>query len=252
MNRDPKFYRATVAAIFFSLLGLALGFWQLDRAAQKEALQAAMLAQTGKLPLGNAAVLALAAQGRMQENGVLYHPVHLTGVWLPSNTVYLDNRQMDAKVGFFVLTPLQLEPQGQVLMVQRGWVPRNFEAREQLPALQTPAGVVAVDGDIALVPSKLYAPGAPGEGPIRQNLDLDQYRSQTGLPLEAFTVRELGPPSQGLRRQWPVINFGIEKHYGYAFQWFALALLIAGLYLWFQFFRRPAAISQDIANHGPH
>ena len=250
MNRDPKFYRVTAAAIFFSLLGLALGFWQLDRAAQKEALQAAIHAQAGKTPLDNAEVFALAAQGRMQEIGVLYHPVRLTGRWLPDQTVYLDNRQMDAKVGFFVFTPLRLEPRGQVLMVQRGWVARNFEAREQLPQVQTPAGMVMLDGDIALAPSKLYAPGVPGEGPIRQNLDLDQYRNQTALPLEAFTVRESGPPSQGLRRQWPVINFGIEKHYGYAFQWFALALLIAGLYLWLQFFRRPAAISRDIANHG--
>ena len=252
MNRDPKFYLVTVAAVFFSLLGVALGFWQLDRAAQKEGLQAAMHAQVDKAPFINAEVLALADQGRMQESGVLYHPVRLSGSWLPDHTVYLDNRQMEAKVGFFVLTALRLEPQGQVLMVQRGWAPRNFEYREQLPEVQTPAGPVVIDGDIALAPSKLYAPGAPGEGTIRQNLDLDQYRSQTGLPLAAFTVRESGPPSQGLRRQWPVINFGIEKHYGYAFQWFALSLLIAGLYLWFQFFRRPAAIARNIASHGPH
>lgn len=251
MIRDPKFYRVSAAAFFFSILGLALGFWQLNRAAQKEGLQAAMQAQAGKTPLDNAQVLALAAQNRMQERGVLYHPVRLAGTWLPAHTVYLDNRQMEAKVGFFVLTPLRLEPQGQVLVVQRGWVPRNFEQREQLPEVQTPSGLVSVDGDIALAPSKLYAPGAPGEGPIRQNLDLDQYRSQTGLPLEAFTVRESGPPSQGLKRQWPVINFGIEKHYGYAFQWFALSVLIAALYLWFQFFRRPAVVPPDISNHGP-
>lgn len=251
MNRDGKFYRLTAAAVFFSLLGIALGFWQLDRAAQKEALQAAMQAQAGKAPLDNAAVIALASQGRMQESGVLYHPVRLQGNWLADKTVYLDNRQMQAKVGFYVLTPFRLEPQGQVLMIQRGWVPRNFAHREQLPDVQTPDGAVTVEGDIALAPSKLYAPGEPGEGPIRQNLDLEQYRRQTGLPLEAFTVRELGPPSQGLSRQWPVINFGIEKHYGYAFQWFALSLLITGLYLWFQFFRRAAATSRDIANHGP-
>ena len=252
MNRDRKFNRLTAATVFFSLLGVVLGFWQLDRAAQKEALQAAMQAQAGQAALDNAAVIALASQDRMQDSDVLYHPVRLQGRWLPEHTVYLDNRQMEAKVGFFVLTPLRLEPQGQVLMVQRGWVPRNFEHREQLPDVQTAAGVVTVQGHITLAPSKLYAPGAPGEGPIRQNLDLEQYRRQTGLSLQAFTVRESGPPSQGLRRQWPVVNFGIEKHYGYAFQWFALSTLIAGLYLWFQFFRRPAATSRDIANHGPH
>lgn len=250
MNINLKVYRVTAAAVFFSLLGLALGVWQLDRAAQKEALQAAMQAQAGKPPLDNVQVMVLAGQGRMHERGVLYHPVRLSGRWLSDQTVYLDNRQMEAKVGFFVLTPLRLEPQGQVVMVQRGWVPRNFQQREQVPEVQTPTGLVLVEGDIALAPSKLYAPGAPGEGPIRQNLDLDQYRIETGLPIEAFTVRESGPPSQGMRRQWPVINFGIEKHYGYAFQWFALSLLIAGLYLWFQFFRRPAVNAQDLANHG--
>lgn len=250
MNINLKVYRVTAAAVFFSLLGLALGVWQLDRAAQKEALQAAMQAQAGKPPLDNVQVMVLAGQGRMHERGVLYHPVRLSGRWLSDQTVYLDNRQMEAKVGFFVLTPLRLEPQGQVVMVQRGWVPRNFQQREQVPEVQTPAGLVLVEGDIALAPSKLYAPGAPGEGPIRQNLDLDQYRIETGLPIEAFTVRESGPPSQGMRRQWPVINFGIEKHYGYAFQWFALSLLIAGLYLWFQFFRRPAVNAQDLANDG--
>lgn len=250
MNINLKVYRVPAAAVFFSLLGLVLGVWQLDRAAQKEALQAAMQAQAGKPPLDNVQVMVLAGQGRMHERGVLYHPVRLSGRWLSDQTVYLDNRQMEAKVGFFVLTPLRLEPQGQVVMVQRGWVPRNFQQREQVPEVQTPVGLVLVEGDIALAPSKLYAPGAPGEGPIRQNLDLDQYRSQTGLPIEAFTVRESGPPSQGMRRQWPVINFGIEKHYGYAFQWFALSLLIAGLYLWFQFFRRPAVNAQDLANDG--
>ena len=250
MNIYLKVYRVPAAAVFFSLLGLVLGVWQLDRAAQKEALQAAMQAQAGKPPLDNVQVMVLAGQGRMHERGVLYHPVRLSGRWLSDQTVYLDNRQMEAKDGFFVLTPLRLEPQGQVVMVQRGWVPRNFQQREQVPEVQTPVGLVLVEGDIALAPSKLYAPGAPGEGPIRQNLDLDQYRSQTGLPIEAFTVRESGPPSQGMRRQWPVINFGIEKHYGYAFQWFALSLLIAGLYLWFQIFRRPAVNAQDLANDG--
>jgi surfeit locus 1 family protein len=52
-------------------------------------------------------------------------------------------------------------------------------------------------------------------------------------------VLDLGPKVQedGLQRNWPVINSGVDKHYGYAFQWFALSLLMVGLFLWFQFFK---------------
>ena len=250
MNTGRKRLLSTLAAVFFAALGLGLGNWQLNRASQKEALQSAMRAQADKAPMDNAQVRALAAAGHMNTINVLYHPVQLRGRWMPEYTVYLDNRQMQAQVGFFVVTPLRMQPEGLVIMVQRGWVGRNFTHREELPVIETPAGEVEINGDIALAPSKLYEPGQTGSGVIRQNLDLDQYRAQTGLPLEAFTVRELGAPSQGLRRQWSQINFGIEKHYGYAFQWFALSALIVALYVWFEFFRRPSAPSQDNAPHG--
>jgi surfeit locus 1 family protein len=49
--------------------------------------------------------------------------------------------------------------------------------------------------------------------------------------------------ADGLRRDWPVVDAGLGKHYGYAFQWFGLSALFAGLYVWFQLLRprRPTA-----------
>ena len=38
----------------------------------------------------------------------------------------------------------------------------------------------------------------------------------------------------GLLRQWPRPALDVHKHYGYAFQWFALCALMTGLYVWFQ------------------
>ncbi len=40
-----------------------------------------------------------------------------------------------------------------------------------------------------------------------------------------------------LLRDWPAPDLGLQKHYGYAFQWFALAALILCLYVWFQLIR---------------
>ena len=246
MNLKRKFYLVTAAALFFACLGIYLGFWQLGRAAQKEAMHAAMQAQASQAPLDAAALAQLPGL-----TAALYRPVRVAGSWEAAHTVYLDNRQMDGKVGFFVLTPLRLQSTGQVVLVQRGWVGRNFEVRDQAPAVQTPPGLVWVEGQIAPPPSKLYEPGAPGTGLIRQNLDLDRFRSESGLALADFTIRQSGPASDGLRRDWPAVALGVEKHYGYAFQWFALAALIVGLYLWFHFFRRTTARFQETPPHVP-
>jgi surfeit locus 1 family protein len=233
LNSTRKFYLATAAALFFAGLGIYLGFWQLGRAAQKEALQAAIQSQTSQVPLNSDGLAQLpdAPAG-------MHRPVRVSGTWEASHTVYLDNRQMDGKVGFFVLTPLRLQASGQIVVVQRGWIARNFEVREQVPAVQTPPGLVEVEGQIAPPPSKLYEPGTPSAGVIRQNLDLDRFRQESGLAVSGFTIRQNGPASEGLRRNWPAVALGVEKHYGYAFQWFALAGLIVGLYFWFHIFRR--------------
>jgi surfeit locus 1 family protein len=228
-----KFYLVTAAALFFASLGIYLGVWQLGRAAQKEAMQAAMQVQAGRAPL-DATGLAQMSDFKVG----LHRPVRLLGAWEPAHTVYLDNRQMDGKVGFFVLTPLRLQSSGQFVLVQRGWTARNFEVRDQVPTIQTPSGWVTVEGEISLPPSKLYEPGTPSAGVIRQNLELGRYRKESGLPLADFTIRQTGPASEGLKRNWPPAALGVEKHYGYAFQWFALAALVVGLYFWFHFFRR--------------
>lgn len=219
-----------VVALAATALTVSLGCWQLDRAAQKEALAQSIRIQGGKAALTAAEVLASTDRA-----GLVHRAVRLQGHWLAERTVYLDNRQMQGRVGFFVFTPLQLADSPTVVLVQRGWAPRNFEDRAALPAVRTPAGRVVVDGRMAPPPSKLYEPGPSSTGAIRQNLDLAQFQQETGLPLlQDLSVVQTGAASEGLTREWPEINLGVDKHYGYAAQWFALAVLVVLLYLWFQ------------------
>lgn len=239
-SRGWRFWALTAAALAGISLTSRLGFWQLDRAAQKEALQAATQARALLPPLSGADI---AVRGDAQAVTTHVHrSVALQGQWLPQYTVFLDNRQMQARPGFFVLTPLQLAGRPEVVLVQRGWVPRNFQQRTQLPTIETPRGTIEVLGRVALPPSKLFefagAPPVQGSSRIRQNLDLPTFRDETGLPLADATVLQTGEPSEGLQRDWPAVNSGVEKNYGYAFQWFGLSSLIAILYVWFQFVRR--------------
>lgn len=222
------------AAIAGMALTAALGNWQLDRAAQKRALQAA-LDQRSVLPALEVAQLARTADEARQQH---YRTARVQGTWLAQRTVFLDNRQMDGHPGFFVVTPLLLAP-GDAVLVQRGWVPRDLRERTRLPAVVTPAGEVVIEGRIAPPPAKLYDFAGGESGPIRQNLDVEVFAREIGVPLRTVSLMQVVPPSpdDGLLRQWSRPAVDVHKHYGYAFQWFALCALMAGLYVWFRILR---------------
>lgn len=219
----------TLLALLSVVLTISLGRWQLSRAAQKEALQATMDAK-GALDVLDARQLTA--------QNVVHRRVNLHGQWLAERTVYLDNRQMNGKPGLYVLTPLALDGNAGVVVVQRGWVARNFMDRTQVPNVTTPHGAVTVQGLIVPPPSKLYEFAGADNGRIRQNIDLAGFGAEIGLPLLSISIQQIGPMTDGLLREWPVAATGVEKHYGYAVQWFALSALISLLYVWFQIVRR--------------
>lgn len=237
----PLFWLILLAALAGMAVTASLGRWQLSRAAEKESLQAQIDERTRQPAIDGRALLAPATPEARQ--ALVHRAVQLQGTWLPEHTVYLDNRQMQGRPGFFVLTPLRLEGDpGAVVLVQRGWAPRNFQDRMQLPPVQTDPGLVQLTGRVAPPPSRLYefegGDSAKGSSRIRQNLDLAAFGAETGLALAPLTVLQTGGAAEGLLRDWPVIGAGVDKHYGYAFQWFGLCGLIALLYVWFQIVRR--------------
>ena len=214
--------------LVLTLAGMALtgslGRWQLARAAEKQAMQAAEQAAE-RLPDADVGAL-LAASSPAQAAALMHRSIALRGRWLAERTVYLENRVMDQKAGFYVLTPLQLDAQGSVVLVARGWAP-----------VQTPASEVELRGRLVDHVPSFFALGAESPGPIRQNIDLQAYARESGLPLAALMVQQDGPPSDGLTRDWPSPTSGADKNFSYAFQWFSLCALMGGLFLWFQVVR---------------
>ena len=229
--RSVRFWLLTLAALIVAASTFSLGQWQLRRADQKQTLQAAIEAKKVLPTLDNRALGAIKSVADQT-----HRTATIQGNWQTTHTVFLDNRPMSGRTGFWVLTPLILQDTGQVILVQRGWAPRNFNDRAVLPDVQTPSGVVTISGRIAPPPSKLYEFKGVDGGRLRQNVDLKAFRLETGLPLLEVSFLQTGDPSEGLLRNWAAPNLGVDKHYGYAFQWFGLFALVAGLYGWFQIF----------------
>ena len=219
-----------IATLIGMAVTIAMGTWQLDRAAQKEAMQRALRERTAQPEVGARDLTYARGDG----SALLHRRVQVTGRWLAEYTVFLDNRQMNGRTGFYVVTPLALRDSGMSVAVQRGWVPRDPVDPARLPAFDTPPGDVVVAGRIAPPPARLLDIGSAPPGPIRHNLDLADYASEIGAALAPVSIRQEGGPDEGLLRQWPQASADVHKHYGYAVQWFALSALMAGFYVWYQ------------------
>ena len=261
---NSRFWLITVAAIIAAAITIKLGFWQLSRAHEKLALQTSIQAQAALPSLDAVALLsANSAQGTDAPN-VLHRVITLTGHWLPQYTLFLDNRQMDAKPGLFVLTPFEFDDvthgRKQVILVQRGWMPRNFLDRSKLPEVTTATEPVTIVGRLTLSPSKLFEFKGADMGAIRQNIEIAALAKEFKIELLPYSLLQLDSdaviapkvkhPDQ-LLRHWAHPDFGSEKNYGYMVQWWALSVLIVLLYVWFQFIR-PVFKSKNTKNTSSH
>jgi surfeit locus 1 family protein len=225
-----------VAALASVALAVRLGVWQLDRATQKETLQARLEARGAQPPLLAAALARDAGDVPAQT----YRRVRLAGHWVGAHTVFLDNRQMQDQVGFFVVTPLRLDASADVVLVQRGWVARDFSDRTRLPPVATGPDPVEIEGTVVAAPGRLFEFSAAASGVIRQNIDPASFAQETGLALLPLAVVESATPANahdGLERHWSPPASGVQVNYGYAFQWFAIGAVIAFLYVWFRIVR---------------
>jgi surfeit locus 1 family protein len=228
-----------LAALVSVIITSSLGLWQLSRASQKEAIAANIVLRQAQPALSNAALLATANNAADVMTQTHYRAARITGRWLNQHTVFLDNRQMQGHVGFFVLTPFQLADNGSVLLVQRGWVPRQFNDRNALPNVTAPDAEQTVDVMMTPPPARLYQFKGEDSGKLRQNIEMTAFAREKNLALLPFAAQQMNHASlnDGLLRDWPRVNTGVEKHYGYAFQWFGLAALIVLLTVWFQFIK---------------
>jgi surfeit locus 1 family protein len=235
------FWWVTMAAIIGAAVTLRLGFWQLSRANEKLALQDAIQKQAAMPTLDSKALMTSA-----DLSTTLHRAVKLKGRWLPQHTLFLDNRQMDSKPGLFVLTPFEFEDETtaikKTILVQRGWIARNFIDRQQLPQIPTTAAEETIFGRIAPSPSKLYAFKGADAGRIRQNIDIAELAQEFNIDLLNISLLQLDESNtvvtnDGLLRHWLQTTLGVDKNHGYMIQWWALSGLIALLYAWFQLIR---------------
>ena len=215
-------------------IGIGAGLWQMSRAAGKIDKAEKLASQIALPPLN----LNTKSQWTLAEADS--RRLVVEGAFLADQAIWLDNRPQpgapaskagSGQSGFYVLMPFQVAGfDNTVIWVQRGWAPRNREDRLALPPINTPGGTLQIEGIGIAQPDRVFElgdGGVGGSGPVRiqQNLDLTKETERHRWQQIPFVLKQMSDSEKdGLMRNWTAAASGVERHYAYAFQWFALAL----------------------------
>jgi len=204
---------ATVVTAAAVLLFVLLGDWQLDRAAEKRALDRDFSAVGPALPLPPA--------GHAVPR---YQRVIAQGRYDSAHQFLLDNMSEAGRAGVHVLTPLLLAD-GSAILVDRGWA--AFGAtRDMLPDVGVPSAPRAVTGRLDELPRpgiELAAPPGKGWPRLTSYPKMPELASALGRQLRPQRILLDPREPDGMVRNWRLSDMTAERHLGYAIQWFAFA-----------------------------
>lgn len=211
---------------------LALGFWQLNRAEEKQAF-------IDLQKQGRAAVsIKLSAATQDNIDALKYRKMVATGGYDTDHQFLIDNQISHGKAGYFVLTPFKLDGNAKAVLVNRGWLPLGPD-RSTLPDVRIKVQQTTIRGRINSFPGVgIKLPGAdkpsPGWPSRVQIVDSQRLAEILGYPIFSFMVELDDSLTEGYKREWrDSAVMPPQQHLAYATQWFGLAFTLTMLFIWF-------------------
>jgi surfeit locus 1 family protein len=200
---------------------VSLGFWQLERADDKRSIEASIKqANTGSVEL-------IKKEKGLQSKE--YYEVRLQGKYLSDKQFIYDNQIVDQVSGYYVLTPYALEGQSKAILINRGFIPWNGR-RDKLADIvigqETREIKVQISKPIKRMELKPSEVGI--QFPVLiQSIDLQDMADRAKVDFSSVIGLLDASASNGFIRKWEPYTGSIEKHIGYAVQWFLMALVLA-------------------------
>jgi cytochrome oxidase assembly protein ShyY1 len=204
----------------FPLL-IGLGFWQLDRADEKQRIVEQYRTNQQAAP-ANAEVL-------MTEEQLQYHSARLEGELDAGRRLILDNRVKNGRPGYEILEALTVDGLDQKILVNRGWVPASLD-RTQLPLVAPVTGKVQLHGSLYQTLGGYRLDdgiGLVSQWPARVGwVSAARAEALYGEDFFPYQLRLAQDSPGALQTGWATVSVQPAKHTGYAVQWFVMALVL--------------------------
>jgi len=220
--------------IVFIIL-LKLSVWQYERGIQKDQRASRIIALNKESPLTLDEVINLSTKQQFtSKDSINDFPVTITGNFDSSHVFLLDNQVDKHKLGYRVLQVV--ETKKHAVLVNLGWVPGSID-RNILPDIASLNGPHQFTGHVRIIEQGIMLQPqdfSKVNWPLRvQQIELAKFSTLINKPLLPFVVYLDKSSPLGYKKNWHPIVMPADKHFGYAFQWAALAIawLILMIYL---------------------
>lgn len=211
----------TLFIIVSSVVMTALGVWQTDRLVWKNKLIEEIVA-----------VQNLPALEALPENidNLDYRKVKLSGIFRYDKALHMIGRQHGNFPGYFIITPFELENDGRIILVNRGFSPSGKESK--------PEGIQIIEGVIRPARKKrFFAPENIPEKNIWFYENINAMSKATEISLTPLVIEAVGKEEEGV---FPIPNNGEinikNNHLGYAITWFSMVVI--GLIMFGFYYRK--------------
>ena len=223
---NPLFrkYVPLLAGLIFIAVFVSLALWQLDRVAEKVALLELFEVDTPYSRVSDFASL--------EE----FDRIQLDGHFVEDRQILIDNIVLNSRPGYYVITPFRPNTNYPLLLVNRGWIQKTGP-RGELPPLDVDGNLRTVRGLVGHLPRVAIRPGEAFEGSddwprVAVYPNRDEISEELGESLLPLLLLMAPDSEDGFVRQWQPNVSGPMTHYGYAFQWFAMAMTVAAILVW--------------------
>jgi surfeit locus 1 family protein len=210
---------------------IVLGFWQIDRADQKNVLNSNYTDRQQE------AIIVLDKNNVIDEkSSLLWRKVEFKGSFINKQNIILDNQIFNQIAGFNIITPFKIKGSDSLVLINRGWHP-NLKNRETLPIINEISDERILQGHIASFPVSGIKLGKNNIETL--NSQIFRFQRLDAAELNYFFSAKIMPYMIYLD---PIIdkelygNFKLpapdsQKNYGYAFQWFAFAITLLIIFI---------------------
>jgi len=215
---------ATIFYIIFGSVFVFLGFWQIERGAEKDQIVSNFEEAQMKQPLP------------ISNNSKKWDRVYVNGALDKSKTIFIDNTIYKGVLGYKVVAPLILD-MDEIILVDFGWT-KQPERRGDVKTVEISSNQnISVTGvleqpELGLVLSdELFSSSWPK---ISQSKSIDALQELFDEKIYPFILLSDFRKDSDLTYIKPVVtNMPPVKHYGYAGQWFAMFIALTIMYIYF-------------------
>ena len=221
----------TTAFIVAFICFIQLGFWQLERASEKNNINSnyTLRQDDTLINLNN-------TNSINNKEALLWRRAEVNGSFLNKKNIILDNQIFNQIAGFNILTPFLIKDSNYVVLINRGWHP-NLASRDLIPDIQNLEGIKALKGHIAKFPFSGISLGQDNIETLNasvfrmQRLDFDKLKYFLTFNLLPYMIYIDPLIDKGNYNTFKLPAPDSEKNYGYAFQWFAFAFTLLIIFI---------------------